>query len=99
MASGMKQFYVGHPTMNGIPPRIGEGFEARTISEARMIAASTLALEGSHRFGYLCLITKDNKVTVHGSVRSDGYWSKFVMLNGCLPMDYGDWGWKPVKKL
>ena len=99
MTSGMKQFYVGYPRMTGgAPPRIGDGFEARTITEARVKACEILAAS-DYRFGYLCHITKDSKITLHGSIREDGCWSRYLMLNRCLPMDYGDWNWKPVRKL
>lgn len=98
MASGMKQFYVGYPKMNGIPPRIGEGFEARTITEARAKGCEILA-GSDYRHGYLCHITKDGNITMHGSIREDGCWSPYLMVNRCLPLDWPEWKWKPVKKL
>ena len=93
-----KQYYVGYPTVTCIPPRIGEGFEAGTVTEARVKGCDVLA-GTEHRYGYLCHITKDSRVVIHGSIRADGCWSPYIMLNRCMPMDYGDWKWKPVKKL
>lgn len=98
--SGIRRFYVGYPSMEGLPLRIGDGFEAHTIAEARIKACDILADTGGvYKYGYLCHITKDGNVTLHGSIRCDGHWSRYLTFNGMMPVYFPETEWTPVKRL
>ena len=98
----MRRFYVGVPTLEGLPLRIGEGFEAKDLQEARRKAYRTLSahLRG---YGYLCEVNA-RSVTTHGTVRMDGMYSLYIMVQGTLPaqeFDHPevDWKWKRIPSL
>lgn len=67
------QFYAGQP-MDGVPLRIGEGFTASTIDEARRKIVGILRAE-NRDYALVCHIS-GNSVTIHGTVSAEGFKSQ-----------------------
>lgn len=92
-----KTYYMGYPHVSDVPHRIGNGYRASNLMEARSLGVDELRANGQE-FGLLCILHKKS-VEVVGTVRADGTYSRVIVNNGILAMNGPDmegWNWKPV---
>lgn len=94
-----RQYYMGEPSLDHMPFRIGEGFVEEHIMDARATGARILR-ENGRDAGWLCVIVR-GRVRAECSVRADDMWSQYTILEGRLPTNPGPkqrWDWRRISK-
>lgn len=94
-----RTYYVGYPSLDHVPYRIGEPFTADTIAEARWKAVDVLRAS-PYEFGFLCIVYKDS-VESRGTISARGFYSPCLVKDGFTVLAFGmktfEDTWKPVK--
>lgn len=83
------EFYLGVPSsdMTTVPPRLGDGFSADTIEEARRKGCAMLREMGILHSFLVKVNPRDKSVTVCGTLRSDDMVSPAMVIGGACIQD------------